>query len=130
MTMVRRLAPLILLFFILTAGWWIVPADVQKVPLCFFKYLTGFDCPGCGLTRSFLSLARGHFLSAFRYNAAGPFIYLLFLGTFVEWGARQVKPEFRWRPAAWVPRFYGILVVGFLFGHWILRLKYQWAHVF
>ena len=35
---------------------------------CPFRLLTGIDCPGCGLTRAFLSAFRLDFRAAFRYH--------------------------------------------------------------
>ena len=35
---------------------------------CPFVALTGFPCPGCGLSRALYSLLRGHFSEAFAYN--------------------------------------------------------------
>lgn len=35
---------------------------------CVFHQLTGFYCPGCGITRVVLSLLRLDFVQAFRYN--------------------------------------------------------------
>jgi len=32
---------------------------------CPFKYLTGYDCPGCGFQRSFLALLKGSFHESF-----------------------------------------------------------------
>lgn len=46
--------------------------------ICPFWNLTGHPCPGCGLTRSFVCLAHGHFVDAFRWHPLGP---LLFGGT-------------------------------------------------
>lgn len=40
--------------------------------LCTFRRVTGFPCPGCGLTRSFVFLAHGHLVDAFRMNLFGP----------------------------------------------------------
>ncbi len=37
---------------------------------CIFHVVTGFDCPGCGVTRMCLSLLRLDFAAAYRYNAA------------------------------------------------------------
>src|SRR5258705_4417450 len=34
-------------------------------PLCPFRALTGFTCPGCGSTRPMHQLLHGHFLAAF-----------------------------------------------------------------
>ncbi|WP_324363240.1 DUF2752 domain-containing protein [Acetivibrio sp.] len=42
---------------------------------CFFKSITGYNCPSCGMTRSFVSIGHFDFKSAFRYNMAGIFAY-------------------------------------------------------
>lgn len=38
---------------------------------CGFQETTGLPCPSCGMTRSWVWLARGHVIKAFTYNAAG-----------------------------------------------------------
>ncbi|MCI8548142.1 MAG: DUF2752 domain-containing protein [Bacilli bacterium] len=58
----------------------------MKIPTipCFFYKITGFYCPGCGITRMILSIAKGDYYQAFRYN---PFLFLslpLFLFLFVN----------------------------------------------
>jgi hypothetical protein len=53
------------------------PLLSRPVPVvCTFKRLVGVDCPGCGLTRCFISLAHGDVRRALSYNPAG----LLFFG--------------------------------------------------
>lgn len=42
--------------------------------LCWFKRLTALPCPGCGMTRAVLRLARGDVVEALRFN---PFALLL-----------------------------------------------------
>jgi len=42
--------------------------------LCPFKALTGIPCPGCGMTRALISMAKGDFHAAFGYN---PFSFFL-----------------------------------------------------
>ena len=37
-------------------------------PICVFRYLTGFTCPGCGITRALHQVLHGHFLEAFTLN--------------------------------------------------------------
>ena len=37
-------------------------------PLCIIKNLFGFSCPGCGLTRGFISILKLDFKSATQYN--------------------------------------------------------------
>lgn len=38
---------------------------------CFFKYITNIPCPGCGLTRSILSILNLDIVSAIKYNILG-----------------------------------------------------------
>lgn len=49
-----------------------------EVPvLCSFRRLTGWPCPGCGLTRSFTFLAHGRVAEGFAMNWFGPPLFLL-----------------------------------------------------
>ncbi|MBF0493059.1 MAG: DUF2752 domain-containing protein [Deltaproteobacteria bacterium] len=98
--------------------------SLDSVPLCIFKTLTHFDCPGCGLSRSFLSLSHGHFLGAIRHNALGPVVYLLFLLYFF-------KALFAFFSSSWIqylqkPLFqnpFSYYSFAFLFwGQWIFKL--------
>jgi len=38
------------------------------------KLITGFPCPGCGITKSFISFYEGDILRSFYYHLFGPFI--------------------------------------------------------
>lgn len=42
---------------------------------CFYYTIFGIKCPGCGMTRMFLSLLKLDFVSAFYYN---PVVFVLF----------------------------------------------------
>src|SRR5687767_15410905 len=54
----------------------IVPLLGQPVPeLCLSRRITGLDCPGCGLTRCFISLAHGNLASAWSFNPAGILLF-------------------------------------------------------
>ena len=57
------------LIFVLIAGF--------GIP-CIFHLITGLQCPGCGISRMFVSLAKLDFVSAFKYNSfvfiTGPFL--------------------------------------------------------
>ena len=56
----------------------IVPIVEQPLPgTCTFQHVTGIPCPGCGLTRSFISLAHGRLRDAWNYNPAGMFFFAL-----------------------------------------------------
>ncbi len=53
--------------------------------VCPFHALTGFDCFGCGLTRSLRATLHGDLMSAIGYHAMGPIILGLFLIVFLLW---------------------------------------------
>lgn len=44
------------------------PEESALFPRCPSKYITGFDCPGCGLQRAIHSLLNGNLSNAFNYN--------------------------------------------------------------
>lgn len=44
--------------------------------LCPFKMLTGFPCPGCGITKSLVYLYEGDLYKSFSYHLFGPFVFL------------------------------------------------------
>jgi hypothetical protein len=102
----------------------VLPVINQALPgVCTYKLWFGVSCPGCGLTRCFISLAHGEVLAAFRFNPAG---ILLFAFAVVQvpfrslqiWRIRRGAKEIRLRRlSAWV--FWGLLVA--LLGQWLVR---------
>ncbi len=56
---------------------------------CFFHKITGWYCPGCGITRMISSLAQFDFYQAFRYNPllfiSLPFIFACIIDITVNW---------------------------------------------
>lgn len=44
--------------------------------LCPFKMLTGFPCPGCGITKSIIFLYQGDLTKSVSYHLFGPFTIL------------------------------------------------------
>src|SRR5207244_3088383 len=56
----------------------VVPVIGLALPeLCMLRRTWGIDCPGCGLTRCFISLAHGNISSAWSYNPAGLWFFLI-----------------------------------------------------
>jgi hypothetical protein len=55
------------------------PVTAGFFPQCPFHSLTGFNCPGCGLTRGFHALFQGDILTALHYNAMLP-VYAFLIG--------------------------------------------------
>lgn len=82
------------------------PTSAGFFPQCPLFQLTGFHCPGCGLTRGFHAFFHGDFLMAFDYNALIPFYFIfgllvltsLFLTVFRGRGfsINFIKPWFLW----------------------------------
>lgn len=52
--------------------WSFTPPAEPSVRLCGFHWLTGRDCPLCGLTRALFALAKGHWRQAIDFNALSP----------------------------------------------------------
>ncbi|MBU1598589.1 DUF2752 domain-containing protein [bacterium] len=54
-----------------------MPTEGHNLHLCLFKEVTHIPCPGCGMTRAFLSLIKGEFWKALSFNPAS-FLLLFF----------------------------------------------------
>jgi hypothetical protein len=56
----------------------VVPGLNQRLPeLCMLRRVTGMSCPGCGLTRCFISLAHGDIAAAWSFNPAGLWLFAI-----------------------------------------------------
>lgn len=44
------------------------PSEITSLPICPFKNLSGFYCPGCGGQRALHQILHGNFLEAFHSN--------------------------------------------------------------
>ena len=50
---------------------------------CPFKMLTGFPCPGCGITKSLVFFYEGSLYKSFSYHVLGPFVIAFSILTIV-----------------------------------------------
>ena len=73
----------VLFFVLITLTLFIDPRDVSALS-CTFKNTTGYNCPTCGLSRSFYALAHLNFSDAFSYHLFGPLLYLTFVILFFK----------------------------------------------
>jgi Protein of unknown function (DUF2752) len=82
-----RIAAALALF---AAMWCFTPPADPSMRLCGFHWLTGLDCPLCGLTRGLFALAKGHWSQAIHFNALSPLGFaMLFAVVFnAPWLAR------------------------------------------
>lgn len=83
---------------------------------CLFYRLTGFKCPGCGVSRMCLALLRGDFGEAFRQNRAvlmllpaGVYLAVSWCIGYIRSGSRLLCGASKW--VAW-----GMVVVLVAFG--------------
>ena len=71
-------------FFLQNIITWL---EANQLP-CLFKAITHFDCPGCGMQRSFIMLMKGDITSSFLIYPALIPILLLFILLGVQLVAR------------------------------------------
>ncbi len=64
------------IIMVVASGLFLFISINLKLPPCYVKALTGFDCPACGGTRMVINIAKLNFIKAFHYN---PFMFLAFI---------------------------------------------------
>ena len=78
----------------LTASALLSPSTVNEGPvLCPVRRTTELECPGCGLTRAFVSLTHGDLDAALGFHPFSPLVYAVLIGVLL-WA---LVPK-RWRP--------------------------------
>lgn len=62
----------------------------QTLPsICWFRNMTGLDCPGCGLTRGFVALAEGQLVAAWNFNPAS-LLWFAVIAAQIPWRAYRL----------------------------------------
>lgn len=84
---------------------------------CLFYEITGYYCPGCGITRLLFSFLKLDFYQAFRYN---PLIFILIIITGIYWLVKFILKKFM-NISIEIPNYvyYILLIIVIIFG--ILR---------
>jgi|GEM_PF-2085243 len=72
-------------------------AGVSLPPVCGFKLLTSWDCPGCGLTRSVILAIHGHFRESYFMHIWGIPVLLILAVQLPYRLFRYFNPQ--WKPA-------------------------------
>ncbi|MGI9055686.1 MAG: DUF2752 domain-containing protein [Pyrinomonadaceae bacterium] len=95
--------------------WFFNPVNAGFFPACPLLKMTGFACPGCGLTRGFHALFHGDFLTALGFNALLPVFVFVFAYLFVAMiliAARGQSPKFHiFKPSL----VWGFLILSLVF---------------
>lgn len=124
--LVHHLPPVLITGVVLLA---VALLRLDRIPytICTFLRLTGYPCPSCGLTRSFIAMAHGQCL-AILYTC--PLAALLYAATALIFavnaaallcGVRLTPGRWlKWRASAWVVClcFFGLLILL----NWLYRL--------
>jgi hypothetical protein len=88
-------------------------------PGCLFHRMTGFDCPGCGMTRASHAALHGRFGEAFRFNPVGIVLLpaaILGLGLELAGWMRGKALPFRFRLGGrWAWGVFGLLTAFWVF---------------
>jgi hypothetical protein len=99
-------------------------AGAGAAPTCLLKYVTGFDCPGCGGTRAAWYLLHGDVPAAARHHAVFVFAVPFLLYVYVAWAGRRL---FGWRlpQLRLSPRAVAIFLA--VWGVWSVLRNLPWA---
>lgn len=111
----RLLAPAILTAAGIPAAIYLYrmnPYEPGHYPTCIFRALTGWYCPGCGLTRATHDLLHLDVASAFDRNPLAPFLALFFIYLTARWMLSKWRgTTLTWEPKPWLS---GAMFIGFL----------------
>ena len=92
------------------------PNSSSAYPQCPLHAITGYDCPGCGLTRAVYALMHGDVARAIDHNLLVVVLLPLAILAFARWTASRLgyrtPPLPKWRP--WMSVVAGVIVFSFL----------------
>jgi hypothetical protein len=97
--------------------------SVSLPETCGCRMLFGIECPGCGLTRSFIALASGDMAESIRFHRLGWFLALAIAlqipyRLFSLWEIRTRIPRRSW------PTWYGNVIILMLISNWLLKVTH------
>jgi len=89
---------------------------------CVMKKVIHADCPGCGMTRSFIAMGHLRLFEALRCHRIGPFLFLYVLAQvpYRLLAMRAVSRQGRFREPTAL-RLYALALVIALFANWMLN---------
>jgi len=88
--------------------------------MCLSRACFNTDCPGCGLTRSFISLAHGKLNASLRLHRLAPVLYCFFLFQILfRLGSLRVPHTLWHHRAAWINHYAGWVLLVCLLANWV-----------
>lgn len=100
--------------FILLFGIYVLITNLCHLTSCTTKLIFGFPCPGCGLSRAFMSLLKLDFKGAIYYNATlfvMPIVAVVIIFRDVGWINKLYKSKVFW-----------IIILVVCIGYYICRM--------
>ncbi len=94
-------------------------------PSCGSQEFFGTDCPGCGLTRSFVHLAQGDLRASFQSHRLG-WMIMSFAFLQIPYRMYLISKPRRQPLGEAVSRWIGRIVIGLLLANWLLSLFGIW----
>ena len=99
----------------------VAPLGITQLTLpetCGSRQWFGVECPGCGLTRSFIALAQGDLIGSVAYNRVGWIVALAVLVQFPYrwWALRELRT--RTVERIWM-KWFGWALIAALIGNWV-----------
>lgn len=93
---------------------------------CYFKEVTGINCPTCGLSRSIYELTRFHIAKAFSFHFLGPFFYAGLVTAFFKFSTEIfVKKEIIFNISSKAMKLNVIFAAGLWLIFWLYTLVMQ-----
>jgi hypothetical protein len=95
---------------------------IQLPQLCGSRALFNVECPGCGLTRSFLALGKGDIQRSFELNRVGCLMAFAIVAqipyrAYALWELKRKMVERIW------PTLFGNLLIVVLVVNWVFKMK-------
>lgn len=88
--------------------------------MCITRQWFNCECPGCGLTRSFIFLAHGDWKTSLSMHRIGWLMALAIIAQFpYRWISLQIPAQAR--TPLWA-KWFGILLIVLLLGNWLFNL--------
>ncbi len=127
--LVAATAVIVLSFTMTLVGWTSVYLPGSWIPLpesCTARLLFGLNCPGCGMTRAFISISHGEFQKAWQFNPASFAVYL-FVCAQLPWQSWQISHLFRRKRCVESLWIYAppIAVAVLMITQWLFRMSTQ-----
>ncbi len=91
------------------------PSSTGIFPACAFRSVTGWWCPGCGLTRAVHHLLQGDVTQALGYNALVVPVVALLVLTWIAWLMDSSGRRPAWVHRTAIPSWLGLAIAALAF---------------